>query len=129
MSFQSEVMDVIRRANTLLKEGSYRRPERSDLYVSYLAVQPCRDVVIHCYEKIPNISIDMVYSYTVIIHGHEKGVPCAAPFFCHEYGYRPDETQFPEFHRVFYQKWPQYGQARNIRPSAPSSFSDLKLKL
>jgi hypothetical protein len=110
----------------LLKEGSYRRPERSDLYVSYLAVQPCRDLVKHNYLYIPE---NPGYKITNIIHGHEKGVPCAAPFFCHEYGYRPDETQFPEFHRVFYQKWPQYGQARNIRPSAPSSISDLKLKL
>ncbi len=126
MSFKDDVARLVNQVNTLLKEGSYRRPERSDLYMSYLAVQPCRDVVIHEYGLVPDVTTNYA---TYIIHGHEKGVPCAAPFFCHEYGYRPDETQFPEFHRVFYQKWPQYGQARNIRPSAPSSLSDLKLKL
>ena len=126
MSFKDDVASLLSRANTLLKEGSYRRPERSESYTSHLAVQPCRDLVHHLYEEIPEVPTNYA---TTIIHGHEKGVPCAAPFFCHEYGYRPDETHFPEFHRVFYQKWPQYGQARNIRPSAPSSLSDLKLKL
>ena len=125
MSLQSEVSRLVEQVSKLLKEGSYRRPARSELYMSYLAVQPCRDLVHHLYLEIPENPLD---NATTIIHGHEKGLPCAAPFFCHEYGYRPDETHFPEFHRVFYQKWPQYGQARvTNRPANNSSFGSINI--
>lgn len=53
--------------------------------------------------------IDQLYdefrNETLIIHGHEPTVPCAAPYFCFDSEYRPKQDDHPTFIKQFYMKW------------------------
>lgn len=106
---------LITRANTLLKEGSYQRPVTVSVSYTYLSLNRPRHPLRHwyCENGITEEDIIILESIfndlsTLVVHGHKVGAPCDAPSFCHEYGFRPDLTQYPAFHRVFYLKWDGY---------------------
>lgn len=123
------IQELLDKANELLKHGSYRRPPSVFVAYDYLSNNKTpSNTMVHIYEQLPDFGEDSkMYGITYIVHGHPVGKPCAAPNLCHEFGYKPDETNNPQFRRVFYAKWPQYGITVGTR--RPSSNFDIKFKL
>jgi len=40
-----------------------------------------------------------------VLHGHSADIPCAAPHFCHQFGYKPKVTDNPAFVAMFNTTW------------------------
>ncbi len=88
----------------------YLQPMRAVHYYEYLTADPGRKQgVFHFY-----YSFILANGYpvgetnsqaSVILHGHEDNEGCAAPYFCHELGYRPSGSEHPAFIKNFNKKW------------------------
>ena len=92
--------EFLDKTNDLIKHGTYARPKTIFQCQQYLTDNKSAEVnILNVYED------EMSAGYTVIIHGHKYGVPCAAPHMCHEAGYQPSDIYYPAFRRIFNQKW------------------------
>jgi hypothetical protein len=92
------------------KAVEYLRPFKAVFYREYLSLateQACRYLEdwYDCNEVYPHESL-IGPTVLAIMHGHELGVGCSSPTFCHQYGYKPTGSEHPAFIKLFYQKWP-----------------------
>ena len=96
----------------------YLQPTRRTQYFEYL-VSPdskLREIIQGFYLQqiqergYPDILPDYLEQrkVTIILHGHEFGQGCAAPYFCHELGYWPTGSENPNFIKAFEKKWKKW---------------------
>lgn len=114
---------------------NYSTPVRKTIVLSFLVPADFSedyDDLVHLYGEAAFNAQNYPYPKLEILHGHEKGTPCAAPHFCHHYRYRPENTCSPSFVQQFYLKWRKLYTA-NIPLAKPSNdvpefkVSDFKL--
>lgn len=82
---------------------NYSVPTRTFIFYHFLGVPPVGTVLQHHY-----LPLVKNYSYlrgTDVVHGHDKDRVCAAPHFCHLFGWKPDTTSHPSFIAAFKSKW------------------------
>jgi len=86
------------------KKETYSSPSRVFYYVHVLSDQPLTRTMTQWW--LPDrIWPTYKENVCVIIHGHTFEEVCAAPHFCHVYGYQPKSTDNPNFRSLFNEKW------------------------
>lgn len=63
--------------------------------------------------------------FQVIRHGHKYNEPCATPFFCHIWGFIPEQSHNPNFRANFWAKWKP--KEKPLQETSSLIIGDLKL--
>jgi hypothetical protein len=103
---------LLDRADRLLdgRGKEYYTPVRE--IMSHIVLVPTgykmSDITANLYETESGLSADPTEypdTVSVVVHGHERGIPCYAPYFCHIYGYSPTGAEPPSFIKNWNNKW------------------------
>jgi hypothetical protein len=112
MTYLDELNEFLKGVDaTLKKKPVFVAPVRQFNFCHYLSNSPSLDYFEHYYLVVPSNPDPTV---TNVIHGHYKHELCAASFFCHEYGWKPEAVHNPRFVALFNQKWKVYYEGKGI---------------
>lgn len=112
------IQDLLARANALLKDD-YLQESREFYFIEPITPHnyKIQDVIINFYLDIPPVGLECPDSASVVIHGHERGKPCQAPYYCHIYGYSPTGAEHPGYISQFNLKWRKIYESKDQRLS------------
>jgi hypothetical protein len=98
-----DILSFADKALREFKQRTYIRPPDVFMARHYLSLEKPQLIVLDYYEEIPDINLS---GTTQVIHGHPVGLPCAAPHFCHEFGFNGNDQNYsPHFRAQFKLKW------------------------
>jgi len=110
MSTSDRVNELLAMTDLVLsKKPEHSRPQVAFIAYSFLTKdsQSIKEKLVNYWDEIPEFYIgqDAPPDTTVIIHGHLFGTKCFTPYYCHELGYKPSNTDHPAFRKQFQLKW------------------------
>lgn len=93
------------------QEYYYPIPNRNVIFFYYLSnsTEPYRQTMRHVYFGFPSLNSNVAgLDEDFILHYHPDTERCAAPFFCHQFGYWPTDKNAPTFTANFEMIWRKY---------------------
>lgn len=118
---QSHIQDILNKANEILAGTTSTVKDKE----AFKGIVPLRRMVFYTFlTDVDTLHVNLEHIYLTalqlmkkngdvkyivnslsVLHGHTSDIPCAAPHFCHQYGYKPKMTDNPAFIQTFNNNW------------------------